>query len=243
MEAYRLMKDAKAQHQGVSQELRAQVSKVMKTKCAVDTFVKMQQKHRVRSEFRRAERVGEQVEEVVGVHLARRSADKARAAKGLSRINGESVEQSDGERSFSIYPSVGAIEVSAPREHRKFVSETGREPSVHLAEALSLRSLHFDARASSPTLTVNVEQRGAPLVCELATSSSGQVGVVVGAPRREVYERIDRHRLSLITKLSELGIKVSSLEVRRDPSMGSSSGGSLRRGRRSQEERDENTIA
>jgi hypothetical protein len=56
-------------------------------------------------------------------------------------------------------------------------------------------------------------------------------------------QRLERERAGIAMKLSELGIKISSLEVRRGSGIGYSGGGFLRRGRRTQEERDENVIA
>lgn len=243
LEAHRLLREAQTQHQGVSKELCTQVSKVMRTKFAIDTFAKMRQKHQLKCEYRRAERVCEQVDEVLSAQRAGRECARLRPERTpLVDVRDVSV-MSDQQLVVDPQLPPKAFDVGT----RLFVSEpaptTCVESPLRLADTLSLRSMHFDAQPTAPTLTVNVEHSGSPLVCRLASAQSGEVGVVVGTMHGKLSEHLERHRPGIVNKLTELGIKVSSLEVRRESPLENSGGGTLRRGRRSQEERDENTIA
>lgn len=243
LEAHRLLREAQAHHQGVSQELRTQVSKVMRTKFAIDTFTKMRQKHHLKCEYRRAERVCEQIDEVLSAQRAGRDGARLRPAK-THLVEARDVSALSENQARLDPPSLPKQIDGAPR---LFVAESEPakcvESPVRVADTLSLHSMHFDAQPASATLTVNVEHSGAPLVCRLAAAPSGEVGVVVGTMHGKLSEHLDRHRPGIVNKLTEIGIKVSSLEVRRETAMENSGGGALRRGRRSQEERDENTIA
>lgn len=243
LEAHRLLKDAKAKHQGVSKELRDQVSKVMRSKYAVDTFLKIQQKHRVRSEFRQAERVGEQVDEVVSMPFMRRSIGRLKEVAAKSGEICGRFETLELEKCSPVMGFLQGSEAPPPCILQPPVPSKGGDLPVRVTDTLSLQSMRFDAHQATPTLTVKIEQRGAPLVCRVAAAPSGEMGVIVGTPRGDLSERIERNRVGLISKLSELGIRVSSVEVRRDSLMGGFKEGALRRGRRNQEEQDENTIA
>ena len=243
LEAHRLLKEAKDQHRGVTQELRAQVSKVMRTKLAVDTFTKMRRKDRVRQEHQRADRIGEQTEEVMNIRLTQRNSRVARGALKEAReicdVGASKEARRDGglpipPRSIDLNPQPTILEASSAKNVNT---------SIRVSDAISLQSLHVDTRSSTPTLTVNVDHAGAPLACRLAATPSGEVGVVVGTSQGNLSERLARGRPGILAKLSELGIKVSTFEVRRDSGFDSPSGGAMKRGRRTQEERDENTIA
>ena len=240
LEAHRLFQDAKSNHQGVTQELRTQISKVMRTKLAVDAFQKMQRKDRARCEYRRAERLGEQIEEAMTARLARHPSRGALTAAGEVREASEPFVSEELERVGGVPVPTGWTENTPPTEVR---STKSAEASARVTDAVSLQSLHVNAHESSPNLTVNIEHAGVPVACRLAATPSGEVGVVVGTSHATLSERLERGRLGIVAKLSELGIKVATLEVRRDSGFGSSSGAALRRGRRTQEERDENTIA
>ena len=114
---------------------------------------------------------------------------------------------------------------------------------VPVSESLALCAVHTGASERGTTLQVHMESSGTPVACHLASTEAGGVGVVVQAPRGELVRRLERERVGIVTKLSELGIKISSLQVRRESGLGHFGGGFLRRGRRTQEERDESTIA
>lgn len=243
LEAYRLLRDAKAQHHGVSRELCAQVSKVMRTKYAVDTFTKMRAKQQVRSHLRNAERVGERIDETVTQSLARRSTRQVTRAEveRLDLGSGRDATDSGVEQHQSLPPK--GIEAVHHPMTKECLVDVRAPASVRVTDELSLQSLRFDLHKNSPTLTLAVEHKGSPLECRLVGTPSGELGVVVGVAHGELSDRIERGRPGLLAKLSELGVKVSSLEVRRDTPSHHSLEGGLRRGRRNHEERDENTIA
>lgn len=243
LEAHRLFTEAKAQHCDVSKELRAQLSKVMRTKFAVDTFSKLRKKALSKCEHRRAERSGEQMEEALSARRLGRSFERTRPA---APCPGDAPDVSGaGERENGVAPPSSLKRVEAPPrlDTPESLPLSSVDNAVRVAESLSLQSMRFDAHPSSPTLTVKLEHSGAPLVCRLAAAPSGEMGVVVGAVHGKISETLERHRPGIVSKLSELGFKVSSLEVRREVEMSNSERGSFKRGRRSQEERDENTIA
>ncbi len=243
LEAHRLLREAQAQHQGVSQELRTQVSKVMRTKFAIDTFSKMRQKHHLKCEYRRAERVSEQVDEVLSAQRSGRDGARLRLAKTQPGDMRDVSVMSENQPPVDPQSPPKGVDVAPRLLVSEPVPTKCVESSVHLVDTLSLQTIRFDAQPASHTLTVNVEHNGAPLLCRLAAAPSGEVGIVVGTMHGKLSEHLERHRPGIVNKLTELGIKVSSLQVRREPVIENSDGGSLRRGRRSQEENDENIIA
>lgn len=243
LRAYHLLLDAKERHHSVSGELRDQVSKVIKTKYAVEAFSQMRQRHRVRCESRRVERSGEQVDEVLAVRAARRPLAPARAADaGLTDVR--EVREVVDRATTTELPVAGLLsDTPRPAWSGELSPARSGDTTIRITQDISLHTVRFDSRSISPTLTVSVEHSGSPLVCRLVGAPSGEMGVVVGAAHPGLSEKIERYRPGLMARLSELGIKVSSLEVRRDHSLGTALGGSFRRGRRSREEHDENTIA
>jgi hypothetical protein len=114
---------------------------------------------------------------------------------------------------------------------------------VPVSNSLALRAVHAGTSEHGATLQVRIESSGTPIACHFGSTVSGEVGVVVEAARGQFVQRLERERAGIVSKLSELGIKISSFAVRRELGLGHSGGGFLRRGRRTQEERDENTIA
>lgn len=242
LEAHHLLKAAKDQHAGASKELRTQLSKVMRTKLAVDTFGKLQRKDRLHREHQRIERVGEQVEETFAL----------RAVRHASRAKGGAIsdhkERGDLLSGDGVRPE-GRSQPEAPTSLRSQTQDPPVKASessptgVSLTEALSIRSMGCDAHTPTPSLIVNVEHLGTPVACHLKESPSGEIGVVIGTSVGSLSERIGRQRSGIVNKLAELGIKISSLEVKREMGATNSFGGSLKRGRRTREERDENTLS
>jgi hypothetical protein len=243
LEAHRLLRDAKAQHEDVSQELRSQVCKVMRTKFAIDTFTAKRKKHQIKCEYRRAERVCEQVDEALTAQRAGRSPERMRSSARWTDEKNDVARVVEDEARVAMQPSPKSVDVPHVADARHSLPMKSADSPIRVADTLSLQSMHYDAQPATSTLTVNVEHRGAPLVCRLAAASTGEVGIVVGTPHGKLSENLERHRSGIMNKLSELGIKFSSLEVRRESGMDNSGGGPLKRGRRNREERDENTIA
>jgi hypothetical protein len=216
---------------------------VMRTKFAIDTFTAMRKKHQVKCEHRRAERVCEQVDEALSARRVGRSPERIRSSALWSDDKQDIARIVDDAARVAMQPLLKSGDVPHVADACPSPPIKSPDTPIRVADTLSLQSMHYDAQPAAPTLTVNVEHSGAPLVCRLAAAPSGEVGIVVGTTHGKLSESIERHRSGILNKLSELGIKFSSLEVRRESGMDNSGGGPLRRGRRSQEERDENTIA
>jgi len=243
LEAHRLLKKAKDEHSGLVGEVRQQVAKVLKVKVALDAFAKMQRGERVQREYRMAERIGEELTEMqtslrlrqVGLTRQRyaQAHDESREGRSDGLVvsppsPGIDTQMKDGQRPPPMLPIAQAKPV---------------EPPTLLAASVALQSINIETSERGTTLQVQVHSSGAPVACHLAAHPEGQVGVVVEVPTGMLLKRLERERAGLVVRLSELGIKIASVEVRRESGLAHSGGGFLRRGRRTQEERDENTIA
>lgn len=242
LEAHHLLKAAKDQHAGASKELRTQLSKVMRTKLAVDTFTKLQRKDRLHREHQRVERAGEQVEEAFALRATRHP---SRSRRATTSDHMETWYNSAGEGprlEGRSQPGVPTVPWSQTPDRPVTASDSSHH-EVPLTEGLSIRSMGFEARASTPSLIVNVEHHGTPVACHFREAPCGEVGVVIGTSLGSLSERIGRQRAGIVNKLSELGIKISTLEVKQNMSLTNSFGGTLKRGRRTREERDENTLS
>lgn len=243
LEAHRLFKKAKEEHTGVTGEVRHQVAKVLKAKVALDAFSKLQRRERTQREYRTAERLGEEIGELQVSH-------RIRQCRGMRRREVTACDESS-ERAADIKLTSSGVQPLAPnaREGQGAISQLALVPvkpvdvPLRVNESTILQAVHADISPHRSTLQVQIESSGTPVACRLAATGSGEVGVIVEAPRGPLLQRLERERAGLASKLTELGIKLSRLEVRRESGVGHSDRGLLRRGRRTQEERDENTIA
>ena len=243
LEAHRLLQKAKDEHHGLTGQVREQVTRVLKVKVALEAFSKMQKRERMQHAYRRADRFGEEIGEIKTCQRIRHGGG-ALLRRGC--VHDESGDVSDV---FRVAVAGGPAIERLQKEDQgapPILSPLQTKPTdspVPVSEALALQAVHAATSEHGATLQLRIESSGTPVACQLASNVAGEVGVVVQAPRGEFLQRVERQRAGLITKLSELGIKITSFEVRRDSGLSSSGGGFLRRGRRTREERDENAIA
>jgi hypothetical protein len=248
LEAHRLLKRAQDEHLGLTGEVRHQVAKVLKAKVALDAFAKLQRRERIHRQSRIVEHQGEELAEVHSAHRMRHSAFQQRMRiekrdEAIPDVSDDPSVENVARAPRGAPFERGSTEVSGSSLVARTSHITPADAPRCGPDLVALHGVHAGTAEHGPTLQVQIASAGTPLACNLTTTVRGGIGVVVEAPRGEVVQRLERERAGIAMKLSELGIKISSLEVRRGSGIGYSGGGFLRRGRRTQEERDENVIA
>lgn len=245
LEAHRLLKEARSAHQDVTHDVQEQVARVIRSKVAANAFAKLHMKERLKHESKLAERSGEEVAEI-GTSAKFQTATRSSAPRHGEQRSNSGLSLDVPRNPISPIPCVLPQPARMPDVPLVNPASTSRDSSQAIGPVnpeLVVTQAQVCTTEQTQSLQVRVESRGVALACHLTTGSSGEIGVVVEAPHGGLLKSFERERSSLVTKLMGLGIKVASIEVRRDTQGGGAAGRNLYRARKRQGDDDENTIA
>jgi hypothetical protein len=118
-----------------------------------------------------------------------------------------------------------------------------REEPLGQVLSVSLQEAREEATVKGAALHMRMESGGTQLSCRLESSVSGHVGILMEAVDPAVVSSLERDRRVMMSRLGDVGIKVSGIDIRRDLTIPQGARGLLRRARQPNEEDDENVIA
>ncbi len=240
---------ARCEQRATSRELQSQIAKLLKASCVASAFEKMVSKERICQARVRAERRGEEVEELA---VSRRAANVLRQVvreqSDDTRLRHEPAERLGGAGwgITSHHSTTGAYMVpQEPQVEPPRGEESSRRDPVSSLPALSiLQRIEIEAAEGSPAaVRMSTEDQGRAALCRVDAKPDGAVGIVVESSHQNLVASLDREQRRIIQRLSELGIKVVGFEIRRDFTMVGPLSVFLRKSRRVWEDRDENVIA
>ena len=247
MEAHNTLAQAKGSQQHIVREVREQIARVVKTKHRLSVFEKAQTKAHVGRAHIRAERQAEEVDAVVSL---RRLQEPTHRVQPLRR--GElGCETKRGEEEVLSASRAGQYPGKMDICHGFDTHLTAEANGVHssaergpvIAPGLILQSVSTEMKEQGISLQVQAESAGAPVACQLRSTASDGVAIVVESGQARMIDAIEREHRGIVQRLSELGIKIGGFEIRREITMRGALAGFQRRARRSREEVDENVIA
>ncbi len=246
LKAHQVLSHARGAQREVAGEVLHQVARVVRAKHMVSACEKLRSKERMVRAHTIAERRAEDIDEVA---LLNRIVGRERDATPL-RLDGlQDMETSqarvikgDHSPSSEAYLSALPMIERCSADGTRFPSASVERP-VALAPTLALYAVRSEVENGEVSLRIGLERAGTPLSCRLETSTSGQVGIRMETASPALLSSLERERRGIMSRLAEVGIRVGSIEVRRDQVMNGLGAGGTRGARRSREDDDENVIA
>lgn len=236
-DAHRVLKHVKEAHRLSALASERQVARVIRSKVEVGAYESLAERARARHNIVREERHGEELSELLAARLS-----KYLTPRGLRQEKKEeshSPGQIDRDvLDVTLAPSLVAR--SSPFPHGEVCPKgfhdglMNNRATTSCVDGVQISSVNLESSERGHSLHLSAESCAVPLTCRITAPPQGSMSVLVTAPHSSLVESLASFRGALRAKLREVGIVVSSVEVRHDssPIATSPSEGSLRKVRR-----------
>jgi hypothetical protein len=210
----------------------------------VGAYEKLTERSRARNNIVREERNGEELSELMAARLSKQCFPRGFRQEKKEDSHGPGHTDRDV---FGITFPPSSVARSIPSPNSEPCPQSFRDgiminrAATSRVDGVQISSVNLESSERGHSLHVSAESLAVPVTCRITAPPRGNMSVIVSAPHSSLVERLASFRGALRAKLREVGVVVSSVEVRLDSASisRSASEGPLRKVRRSRGGDDE----